>query len=164
MLFTINQRFCADRAVLTPGLPGDVENLWADAMSGKCLDPMMSVIMCYELIRRGKALQNADQIRMVANNLSRYFGLPDSQAVLNLIGEREQIPKTAPLFVDGVIPYAEMPSLLPFRAPKSIIGVHGQLGAKSANSTIRRLLMSGDPPPDRRNPPDHRRNTQNVSS
>ena len=116
-MFTIQQRFCAERAVLTPGM-SDVEDLWRDAMYGKWLDPTMSVIMCYELIRRGQGRQMATQIRIVANNLWRYFGLPDSQAVLNLIGEPDCIPNTAPLFVDGVIPYSDMPSLLPFPASK----------------------------------------------
>jgi hypothetical protein len=44
-MFMIQQRFCAERAVLRPGI-SDVENLWQDAMYGKWLDPMMSVIMC----------------------------------------------------------------------------------------------------------------------
>jgi hypothetical protein len=60
----------------------------------------------------------SNQIRVVANNLWKYFRLPDGKAVLNLIGEPDSIPNTPPLFADGIIPYSEMPSLLPFPASK----------------------------------------------
>lgn len=115
-MFTIQQRFCAQRAVVVPGT--EVETLWQDSMWGKWLDPMMSVIMCYELIRQGKGREMSGQIRVVANNLSRYFGMPDSEAILTMIRDRYVVPKTPPLFVDGIIPYSKESDLLPFPAAK----------------------------------------------
>jgi len=119
-MFTIQQRFCADKALgPMPQYGYDVNQMWQDAMYGKWLDPMMSVIMCYELIRRGLgvAKEYRDQVQLVANNLSRFFGLPDADAVLHLIG-RQNVPRTPPLFIDGLIPFTERPGLLPFRPSK----------------------------------------------
>jgi hypothetical protein len=118
-MFTIQQRFCADKAVNpTPNYGSDVNSLWEDAMYGKWLDPMMSVIMCYELIRRGQGREKSNQIQTVANNLQKFFQLPDADAVLYLIGQHDRIPKTPPLFVDGLIPFTDHSELLPFRASK----------------------------------------------
>jgi hypothetical protein len=117
-MFTIQQRFCADKAVLTSNFGSDVSILWQDAMYGKWLDPMMSVIMCYELIRRGRAVKDSDQIQIVANNLKKFFGLPDADAVLHMIGQADRIPRTPPLFVDGLLPFTERKGFLPFQASK----------------------------------------------
>jgi hypothetical protein len=78
----------------------------------------MSVIMCYELIRRGQGREKSNQIQTVANNLQKFFQLPDADAVLYLIGQHDRIPKTPPLFVDGLIPFTDHSELLPFRASK----------------------------------------------
>lgn len=87
-------------------------------MYGKRLDPMMSVIMCYELIRRGHAVKDSYQIQIVANNLKKFFGLPDADAVLHVIGHADRIPRTPPLFVDGLLPFTERKGFLPFQASK----------------------------------------------
>jgi hypothetical protein len=78
----------------------------------ECLDRAV----CYELIRRGRATEDSNEIGMVANNLRRFFGLPDADAVLYLIGQRDHYPNTPPLFVDGLIPFTDRTDLLPFRS------------------------------------------------
>ena len=73
--------------------------------------------MCYEMIRRGQKQQLESQLRVVAGNLWRYFRLPDSQAILSMLGE-QRVPSTPPLFIDGVLPFTENSDLLPFPAAK----------------------------------------------
>jgi hypothetical protein len=115
-MFNVQALFCSKRAVsFSDGSTS--RHLWDDSLYGKWLDPMMSVVMCYEMIRRGRKNELKDQLQVVARNLWRYFKLPDSHAILNILGEQVK-PLTPPLFLDGVIPFAESSAFLPFPSSK----------------------------------------------
>jgi hypothetical protein len=77
---------------------------WFDMLFRKWLDPVMALIACYELIRRGAAENDKVTMREVLHNMRLYFpGFADTEVIAMLIGEPYDLPSTAPLLMDGVI-------------------------------------------------------------
>ncbi len=76
---------------------------WIDLMNGEWLDPIMSVIAAYDVIRRGDPQQRLN-MDVVVNKLRRYFGgVPDIEVIARLLGQQWQPLKAAPLLLDGVL-------------------------------------------------------------
>ena len=62
---------------------------------GKWLDPIMSLIGAYELIRQGVLKVRPDHLDLMLTNLRKYFrGLPDTEAIAKVIGRPWQMPRT----------------------------------------------------------------------
>jgi tetratricopeptide (TPR) repeat protein len=95
---------------------------WWDLLVGKWLDPIMAVMAGYELIRRG---QRQDSLLSEAvNNLLTYFpGLPDSQAIAKLAGNKGLQLQGLPLFLDGLLAFENYQRVLPL--PQSRLDFRG---------------------------------------
>lgn len=78
------------------------DDYWLDLLYGKWLDPVMALIACYELIRRGAAEKQRNAMQEVLGNMRRYFpGFADTEVIAMLVGEPYIRPTTAPLLMDG---------------------------------------------------------------
>ncbi len=100
------QRQFAQKRSLT-GENGFSENEWVELINGKWLDPVMSLIGGYELIRRGQNKENNKNfLRTMVKNLRTFFpGIPDTEAIARLIGENSQIPAGPPVLLDGILAF-----------------------------------------------------------
>lgn len=77
---------------------------WDALMVGKWLDPIMSLIACYEIVRRGHVKQQLAKLKSVIQNLRKYFpGIPDTEVIARLIGLSSDIKDAPPLLMDGVL-------------------------------------------------------------
>ena len=73
-------------------------------MYGKWLDPIMSLIAGYEIIRRGKLESLKENLKTVIGNLRNYFpGIPDTEVLARLIGLKAKLTGDPPLLMDGVL-------------------------------------------------------------
>jgi hypothetical protein len=74
---------------------------------GKWLDPIMSLIGAYELLRRGYLEKSKGLLEAMVTNMRRYFGgIPDIEAIAKMVGFSDwQMPTTAPLLLDGVLAF-----------------------------------------------------------
>lgn len=80
------------------------DDYWLDLLFGKWLDPVMALIACYELIRRGRAARERDAMREVLGNMRRYFpGFADTEVIAKLVNEPHQMPAHPPMLMDGVL-------------------------------------------------------------
>jgi hypothetical protein len=80
------------------------DDYWLDLLDGKWLDPIMALIACYELIRRGTADKERMAMQEVLGNMRTYFpGFADTEVIAMLVGEPHVWPTTAPLLMDGFI-------------------------------------------------------------
>jgi hypothetical protein len=93
---------------------------WQALMYGKWLDPVMSLIACYEIIRRGEVKNEMNSLKVVVKNLRTYFGgIPDIEVIAKLIGLRSKKTDAPPLLLDGVLALDEAAEgLLPLPASK----------------------------------------------
>jgi caspase domain-containing protein len=77
---------------------------WDALMYGKWLDPIMSLIAGYEIIRRGKLESQKENLKTVIGNLRNYFpGIPDTEVLARLIGLKAKLTGDPPLLMDGVL-------------------------------------------------------------
>ena len=82
--------------------------MWDEMLKQKWLDPVMSLIAAYDIIRRGQAGAERQWLKTVVKNLRKYFaGLPDAEAIAKLIGEPWTMPASPPLLLDGVLAFGE---------------------------------------------------------
>lgn len=79
----------------------------------KWLDPIASTLAAYEFLRRGKV----DELRGVVQNMKRFFpDFPDTQSLARLSGDRESLPSSVPLFLDGLRAFTDYTEWLPLPA------------------------------------------------
>jgi hypothetical protein len=77
---------------------------WLRLSNSKWLDPILSVIAAYELIRRGTAWKSPEKLGTIIDNLRRHFhDLPDSEAIARLTGRPWEMPAGPPLLLDGFL-------------------------------------------------------------
>ena len=80
------------------------DGYWFDLLYHKWLDPIMALIACYELIRRGSAEQQLQSMKEVLSNMRQYFpGFADTEIIAMLLDEKFSPPQNPPLLMDGVI-------------------------------------------------------------
>ncbi len=92
---------------------------WDALMFGKWLDPIMSLIACYEIIRRGQATKNMEKLTVVIRNLRRYFpGIPDTEVIAGLLGQKAGKVSGAPLLLDGLLAIDDSEETLPLPESK----------------------------------------------
>ena len=78
-------------------------------LGGKWLDPIMSLIGAYELIRQGKLKDNPNRLNLMLSNLRKYFaGLPDTEAIAKIAGQQWKMPEGAPLLLDSILAFDEL--------------------------------------------------------
>jgi hypothetical protein len=77
---------------------------WNALLSGKWLDPIMSLIACYEILRSGKVDESRYSLITVIENLREYFpGLPDTEIIADRAGIPPNPIDNAPLLTDGLL-------------------------------------------------------------
>lgn len=80
------------------------KRLWKDLMYGKWVDPIMCIIACYEIIRRGEAKNKKRTLKIVIGNLRKYFsGIPDTEIIARLTGLEAKEMAGPPLLMDGML-------------------------------------------------------------
>src|SRR6266850_1425889 len=80
------------------------DHFWLDLLYHKWLDPIMALIACYELIRRGAVDNHKVEMREVLSNMRKYFpGIPDTEIIAKLLGEPNQLSNNPPLLLDGLL-------------------------------------------------------------
>jgi hypothetical protein len=80
------------------------DHFWFDSLYHQWLDPIMALIACYELIRRGAVENQKGLIKKVLFNMRKYFpGIPDTEIIAKLLGEPHQLSKNPPLLLDGLM-------------------------------------------------------------
>jgi Caspase domain len=80
------------------------DHYWFDLLYSKWLDPVMALIACYELIRRGATKQNMSLMHTVVKNMRKYFnGFADTEVISRFIGKTYTPLSVAPLLMDGVL-------------------------------------------------------------
>jgi hypothetical protein len=84
------------------------ELLWNILFYGKWLDPLMSLLAAYDVLRRSTA---PDDFATIVHNLRTYFpNIPDTEVVAKMAGLPSSIPQGTPLFLDGAL---AMPDFAP---------------------------------------------------
>jgi hypothetical protein len=99
---TVQNEFALQRPVKGRRYGAD-PGFWWDLLYAKWLDPLMALLACYELIRRGEASNDGGLMRTVVGNLRRHFpGIADTEVIASLIGEPADLRGT-PLFLEGIL-------------------------------------------------------------
>lgn len=114
------RRFSEKRAV-APMADSDQEEriAWEEVLSTKWIDPAISLIAAYEMIRRGLATSGASQLEVVVNNLRQYFpGVADAEAIASAIGLPHSTPANPPILLQGVMLLTGVDRNAPFPAEK----------------------------------------------
>jgi hypothetical protein len=89
-------------------LRDDEASDWRLLIEQKWLDPIMSTIAAYQMLREGRVEGYRMLLRTMLGNLRRYFaGLPDTEAVARLLGEPWTMPNGAPLVLDGYLAFED---------------------------------------------------------
>ncbi len=92
----------------------DDKNVWNALLYGKWLDPLMSLLACYEILRRGDENDKGTLRNVVLPNLRRYFGgLPDIAAIADQLDQPSALPHDPPLFREGLLVLPELEGALP---------------------------------------------------
>jgi hypothetical protein len=117
---TLAQSKFASNHPIKPELGTKESEDWQALMYGKWLDPIMSLIACYEMIRRGEATKEMNALKIVVGNLRKYFGgIPDIEVIAKLLGLKSAKTEAPPLLLDGVLALEDAAStLLPLPASK----------------------------------------------
>ena len=83
--------------------------VWSDLVHHKWLDPVMALIAAYDVIRHGTIDQARDLLKMVNSNLRKHFeGIGDIEAIAKLLGTKWKLPKSPPLFLDGLLAFDDV--------------------------------------------------------
>src|SRR5262249_43207595 len=91
--------------------------MWMELLYGKWIDPLMSLLACYEILRRGDAANKQMVCDTVVPNLEQYFpGIPDTAAISTLLERPRPMPVTAPVFREGLLTYPDWEDRLPMPA------------------------------------------------
>ena len=78
---------------------------------------VMSLLACYEILRRGNDANKQMLRGTVVPNLEQYFGgIPDIAAIATLLDLPRPMPAGAPIFRDGLLAYPDWEDRLPMPA------------------------------------------------
>jgi hypothetical protein len=90
-----------------------------ELLHGKWFDPVMSLLVCYEILRRGNDPDRLIVRNNVLPNLDQYFGgLPDVAALAAMLGFDRAAPKDPPLFREGLLAFPDWEDDLPIASDK----------------------------------------------
>jgi hypothetical protein len=113
-------RFARNRPLLPEEATAEEVGAWVDLITNKWLDPVMSLIAAYDIIRQGGLEKPLETLSEMILNLHRYFvGIPDIVALEHLLGFRDALPQAPPMLLEGVLAFGEQqPSVLPLDPSK----------------------------------------------
>jgi hypothetical protein len=98
----IQRQFSRGRSI--EAADAEQKKWWNDLLHGKWLDPIMSLVAAYEIVRRGDAQLKNDLRTVVVPNLEKYFaGIPDIAAIARAVGLKRPLPASPPLFTEGLL-------------------------------------------------------------
>lgn len=115
--YTFQSQFGRQREIAPP--EAEDRMTWDELLFGKWIDPVMSLLVCYEILRRGND-QSKQAIRdIVVPNLEQYFpGIPDIAAIAELVGLDRPMPAHPSLFREGLLAFPDWEEHLPMAAAK----------------------------------------------
>ena len=97
------------------------QNRWLELLHGQVIDPVMTLMVCYECVRRGHEATKKLMVSEVIPNLEKYFpDIPDTAAVAELLGLSRLLPSSPPLFTEGLLAFPDWEDSLPYPAGKHI--------------------------------------------
>ncbi|HEX9200980.1 MAG TPA: hypothetical protein VF865_15575 [Acidobacteriaceae bacterium] len=80
------------------------DQYWWDLLYAKWLDPLMALIACYELLRRGAIDNNQPLMTQVVHNMRNYFpGIPDTEIIATVLDLPSESTSDPPLLTDGIM-------------------------------------------------------------
>ena len=83
--------------------------VWEDLVNHKWLDPLMALLVAYDVIRHGTIAQAKELLKIVNSNLRKSFaGIGDVEAIAKLLGTEWNPPASPPLFLDGVLAFDDI--------------------------------------------------------
>jgi hypothetical protein len=107
-MYAVQQRFGEQKSLMAGAGPGGQE--WLMVAYQEWLDPVLSLLVAYDLIRQGKVSREKALLHEMVGNLRTYFGeIPDVEAVAKLAGLPAAAPQAPPLLLDGVLAFEEGP-------------------------------------------------------
>jgi hypothetical protein len=97
------QRRFAERQHVAPsaGEPGFED--WQALTEGRWVDPIMTAIAAYELVRAGLTPGSRGTAERLVALLRDHFKSPDAEALAKLLGRPWQQPPAPPAMLDGVM-------------------------------------------------------------
>lgn len=102
--FSFQSQFGRQREIKPP--EAEDQALWDELLFGKWIDPVMSLVGCYEILRRGDETLRQMVRETVVPNLEQYFpGVPDIAAIADSVGLDRPMPKDPPLFREGLLAF-----------------------------------------------------------
>ncbi|MGH9969569.1 MAG: caspase family protein [Pyrinomonadaceae bacterium] len=106
LMFLAQIQFARKRPVFGEG--GGPIQYAETLLDGKWLDPIMSLIGAYQLIRQGVLKEHPNLLDLMLQNLRTFFGgLPDTEAIAKVIGQPWTMPNAAPLLLESVLAFDE---------------------------------------------------------
>lgn len=85
------------------------EETWDDLVNHHWLDPLMALVVAYDIIRHGTIEQGKKLLGLVNSTLRKDFeGMGDVEALAKLIGAYWSIPTSPPLLLDGVLAFDDV--------------------------------------------------------
>jgi hypothetical protein len=77
---------------------------WNDLIYEKWLDPLMCLIVAFDLVRSGEYRKNRHSFDVMIRNLRKYFGgLPDTEALAKMAKQPFTVPSAPPLLLDAYL-------------------------------------------------------------
>jgi hypothetical protein len=77
---------------------------WDDLIFQKWLDPLMCLIVAFDLVRSGEYRKNRHLFDVMMRNLRKYFGgLPDTEALAKMAKQPFVVPSAPPLLLDAYL-------------------------------------------------------------
>jgi hypothetical protein len=108
------QRLFAAQSPIEGQIYKQSDRYWFDLLYHKWLDPIMAIIACYEVIRRGAVKEQMSLMKEVLSNMRSYFpGIPDTEVIAKLLGEPSTLSSVPPLLLDGLMAISMKSSPLP---------------------------------------------------
>jgi hypothetical protein len=114
-------RFARKRPIRPEKATVEEAAAWTYLINNKWLDPVMSLIAAYDLIRHNGLEHSKAYLPGMIRNLRRYFGgIPDIDAVERLLKHKNvPLPPASPLLLEGVLAFGEQQqSVLPLPPDK----------------------------------------------
>jgi hypothetical protein len=117
-MFDFQNVFSANRTIAPPD--PDEKERWNEILYAKWLDPVTSLIVCYDIIRRGTEDLRSVARDIVLPNLRTYYrGIPDIESISErLVPGSGTQPSQPPLFTEGLFAFPDWPENLPYPAAR----------------------------------------------
>ena len=116
-LRVVRSAFASKRAITTP--TQEEQQLWGELLLGKWIDPIMGLLACYEILRRGDDAAKATIRAVVIPSMDQFFpGIADIAAIAEMLQGGRTMPAGPPLFREGLIAFPDWENHLPLTADR----------------------------------------------